>query len=85
MNVNSVASYLRGKNRDVAVSYEDYLEITDCLLDQYLSREMMMNFKNCTEATHYEMTFVPIYAAPFAGLMTKFLFNFTDRKGGLYK
>lgn len=33
MNVNHLTSYLRGKHTDLAVSYEDYLEITDSLLD----------------------------------------------------
>ena len=55
-----------GDRNDVALSYEDYYTILDCLLDEKLSPTALMRFKNLHEVNMFGVLYVPIYCLPFA-------------------
>jgi len=62
-----------GESKDIAMSFEDYLEIPDVLLDDRLSRKMMMRMKNLYEVNSIGIILVPIYIFPIAYLMNKLI------------
>ncbi|KAL4471538.1 hypothetical protein ABPG74_008431 [Tetrahymena malaccensis] len=55
-----------GDRQDVSLSYEDYYSILDCLLDEKLSPQGLMKFKNLHEVSMYGVSYVPLYCFPVA-------------------
>ena len=74
-----------GDRKDVALSYEDYLNVTDSLLDEKLSPTMLLRFKNLHEVNIYGMLYVPIYCFPFAMALTNLILGGARRSHSGYR
>jgi hypothetical protein len=74
-----------GDRKDVALSYEDYLYVVDCLHDEKLSPTMLMRFKNIHQVNVYGMTYVPIYCFPFAWGLSKLVLGAVNRAHSGYR
>jgi hypothetical protein len=79
MNSEFYTHWGYGRKNDLKLSMEDYYEVIDVLRDEQLSKKMKFKFKNLWEINSYSTLFVPIYAAPFAYGLTKFLTGPIDR------
>jgi hypothetical protein len=74
-----------GDRKDIAVSYEDYLTLVDCLLEEKLSPTMLLRFKNLHEVNMYGMTYVPLYCLPAAWIFTNFILGGARRSHSGYR
>jgi len=63
---NNTHFWGNGDRNDVAISYEDYYSIMDCLLDEKLSPEALLKFKNLHEVSMYGVSYVPLFCLPIA-------------------
>ncbi|CAK68883.1 unnamed protein product (macronuclear) [Paramecium tetraurelia] len=78
---NNFYSYVGGTRSDIAMSIESYFEVMEVLLDQYLSREMLFNFKNCSQVLNDIVVSAPLAFLPFSLIGTQWLFAGANRKG----
>jgi len=62
-----------GHKKDVALSYEDYLDIHQILLDDRLSAHGLMKWKNLAQINMFGMMYVPIYCFPIAWGLTNLI------------
>lgn len=74
-----------GDRNDVALSYEDYYTVLDCLLDEKLSPNGLMKFKNLHEVNMYGVAFVPLFCFPAAYIFSNMLTGKVRRQHSGYR
>lgn len=82
---NKFEAWNYGNREDLAVSYEDYFDIIDNLLDERLSKKMLMKFKNLYEMNMVGALATPIFAVPPTYLIYRFLMASTKRSHSGYR
>lgn len=59
---NNYSAWNYASREDIRISYEDYYQITQSLLDERLSKKMIVKFKNIWEMNMAGAAFTPIFA-----------------------
>jgi hypothetical protein len=75
----------RGNREDIRISYEQYFEITNIVLDDRLSKKGQMNFKNLFEVNFYGMVSNLVYSAIPAVGFTYLLMGRAQRSHSGYR
>lgn len=77
--------FFKGDKSDIAVSYEDYMEIIEVIHDERLSRKALMNFKNLREANFYGSMGILLGCFPPAMALTYWFVGPTRRSHASYR
>lgn len=75
----------RGNKGDLALSYEDYFSLNEIILDDRLSDNGMLRFKNLHEINSYGLVGVPLSLLPAGVALTQFLYGPVRRSHSGYR